>query len=177
MNVTASRLKRAFVSFLSMMLALQLVLPNVALAAQREVELDNHTMETDQTSQISDIYIDDVDGPKTGTQLDDEAVVTTAEKNTWDIPVLWVRDDMQVDRDAADDGHDYLPALAFFVPQEYALSDDTFTVTLSESLTELFGSEETSRCTTPQQTSPIWRHRQRSLYGQVHARSRRQGDG
>lgn len=80
MNMTASRLKRAFVSFLSMMLALQLVLPNVALAAQREVELDNHTMETDQTSQISDIYIDDVDGPKTGTQLDDEAVVTTAEK-------------------------------------------------------------------------------------------------
>lgn len=137
-----SRFKKTLSVFLSTLLALQFVLPSAALALQREVEVDNHTTETDQTSQVSGIRIDGVDKPEVGEQLDDKAVVTTAEDNTWEIPVLWVRSDMQVDRDVADDGYSYLPALAYFVPQEYALDDDVYSVALSDSLTNLFGTEE-----------------------------------
>lgn len=138
-----TRFKRAFSIFLTAMLALQLVMPYAAYAQQREVEVDNHTTEDAQATPISGIRIDDVDAPKPGIGLDDKAVVSTTENHTWEIPVLWVRDDLQVDRDDADEGRTYLPVLAFFVPQGYALDAESFTVTLSDSLTELFGSEET----------------------------------
>ncbi|MBR3328079.1 MAG: hypothetical protein IKG22_12235 [Atopobiaceae bacterium] len=136
------RFKRALSVFLSATLALQFVLPSAALAMQHEVEVDNHTTGTGQTSQVSGIRIDGVDKPEVGARLDNKAIVTTAEDNSWEIPVLWVRDDMQLDEDEADDGYSYLPALAYFVPEEYALDDDVYTVALSDSLTTLFGTEE-----------------------------------
>lgn len=125
-----------------MVLALQLVLPGAALAEQREVELDNHTQETDQASLVSDIRIDGVDKPAPGVSLDVTAAVSTAEGSTWEIPVLWVRDDLQIESDVTVDGHSYLPVLAFFVPRDYRLEGDAYTVTLSDSLTELFGTAE-----------------------------------
>ena len=127
---------------LSMVLALQLVLPGAALAEQREVELDNHTHETDQASLVSGIRIDGVDKPALGVNLDTTAAVSAAEGPTWEIPVLWVRDDLQMGNDVFVDGHSYLPVLAFFVPRDYRLEGDAYTVTLSDSLTELFGTSE-----------------------------------
>lgn len=134
--------KRLVAILLTVALVLQGIAAPVALAEQRTVDVDNHTAQTDQALLIQDITIDGVDAPSAGAKLDSTATVTAAGDVTWDVPVLWVRDDLQIDRDTADDGRSYLPVLAFFVPQGYALEQDTFTVTLSDSLTELFGTQE-----------------------------------
>jgi hypothetical protein len=55
---------------------------------------------------------------------------------------MWVREDLQIDSDVANEGQTYLPVLAFYVPQDYALAEDVFTVTLSDSLSELFETHE-----------------------------------
>ena len=127
---------------LTLVLTLQGILPSPALAEQRAVELDNHTAQSDGTTAIFDITIDGVDAPTAGAALDNTATVTAAGDITWEIPVIWVRDDLQIDGDTADEGHTYLPALAFYVPQGYMLEQDTFTVTLSDSLTALFGTHD-----------------------------------
>ena len=136
------RFKKLVAVFIALAFAMQVTLPTVAFAEQRSVDLDNHTMQTDQTALIFDIAIDGVEKPAAGTNLDDTAAVTAAGDVTWDIPVIWVRDDLQVGGGQAEEGHTYLPALAFFVPQGYALAESPFTVTLSDSLTELFGTHE-----------------------------------
>ncbi len=134
--------KRIAALFISLVLALQVTLPSVAFAEQRSVELDNHTTQSDQTTLISDIVIGGVEKPIAGTALDEKATVTAAGDVSWEIPVLWVRDDLQMGAGQAEEGHAYLPSLAFFVPQGYALADGAFSVTLSDSLTELFGTQE-----------------------------------
>lgn len=136
--------KRLLALLLTFVLVLQCAMPATTLAEQRAVDVDNHTFATDQTATVSDIRIDDVDAPVANSALDDTAKVTTAQDVSWDIPVLWVRDDLQICKgtDAAEKDHTYLPALAFFVPQDYALDGSTFTVTLSDSLTQLFGTQD-----------------------------------
>ncbi len=128
--------------FLAVVLSLQGILPAVALAVQRTVSVDNHTTSGDQTTTVKDITIDGVDKPIAGSAFDRNATVTADGGATWDVPVLWVRDDLAMGEDQAAEGHSYLPAIAFFVPQEYALEEDVYTVTLSDSLSELFGTNE-----------------------------------
>ena len=137
-----SRLNRLLAIFVTLALVLQGIPSPIAFATQRTVELDNHTVQTSDATLVSGITIDGVDKPVAGTTLDNNAVVTTDSDAAWEIPVLWVRDDLQMDNDEADEGHTYLPVLAFFVPQGYALAEDVATVVLSDSLTELFGTHE-----------------------------------
>ena len=137
-----TRFNKLVALFIAFAFALQVTLPSVAFADQRTVDLDNHTVQTDQTALVADITIDNIDKPTAGIALDDKATVTAASDTTWEIPVIWVRDDLQIDADEADEGHTYLPALAFFVPQGYALETNTFTVTLSDSISQLFGTNE-----------------------------------
>ena len=137
-----TRFNKLVALFIAFAFALQVTLPSVAFADQRTVDLDNHTVQTDQTALVADITIDNIDKPTAGIALDDKATVTAAGDTTWEIPVIWVRDDLQIDADEADEGHIYLPALAFFVPQGYALETNTFTVTLSDSISQLFGTNE-----------------------------------
>lgn len=134
-----SPMKRILALVASLALVAAFALPATALAAQSEVEVENHTA-AGQTA-ISGISIDGVDAPAAGQPLDDEATVTTAEGETWGIPVLWIGDDLQLATEAAE-GRTYLPALAFFVPDGYAIEGGVFTVELSDSLTGLFGSNE-----------------------------------
>lgn len=117
-------------------LALAFAFPAAAFAAQTDVQVENHTAAGAQT--VSGLFIDAVDASETGKALDEKAIVSTAEGVTWDIPVLWIDDDLQLATEATE-GHTYLPALAFFVPQDYAVEGDSFTVTLSDSLSKLFG--------------------------------------
>ncbi len=137
------RLNGLMTVFVALMLALQGVMPQVAYAEQRKVEVENHTSADDQTTLLTDIAIDGVDAPAPGAELDGRATVTATEGASWEIPVLWVRDDLQMGRDVAEEGRTYLPVLAFFVPHEYALAEGAFAVTLSDSLTTLFGTQET----------------------------------
>lgn len=137
-----ARLNKLLATSVTLALTLQGILPFVALATERTVELENHTMQTDQTMVLRDITIDGVDRPTAGIELDQSAVVVAGNDANWEIPVMWVRDDLQIDSDVADEGRTYLPVLAFYVPQDYALAEDVFTVTLSDSLSELFGTHE-----------------------------------
>lgn len=113
-----------------------------ALADTHAVPVDNHTAADGSKQTISNVQIGNVDAPTDGVTLDDEATVTTPEHVTWQIPVLWVSDELQVVSGEALEGRTCLPVLAFFVPQEYALEGDTFFVTLSDSLSELFGTDD-----------------------------------
>lgn len=136
-----SRISKALSVFMSIVLACAVAVPTAAFAAQPEVQIENHTNGNALTV-VSGITIDGVDAPVVGSRLDDTAVVKTAEGETWDVAVLWVDDTLQVATEAKE-GRQYLPAIAFFVPQNLTVAGDSYTVTLSESLVKLFGSEET----------------------------------
>lgn len=127
---------------LSTALTLSPLLSPAALANDREVSVDNHTAISASKQIINSVQIGNVDAPIANIVLDDEATVTTAEHATWQIPVLWVSDDSQVASGEALEDCSYVPVLAFYVPQEYALEGDTFAVTLSDELSELFGTDE-----------------------------------
>ena len=103
------------------------------------VVVENHAAAGQQ--RISGIELDDVDAPEVGAQLDDKARVTTAEGEEWDVPVLWVRDDLTLATQAEAD-RAYLPAIAFFVPQDYSIDGGSYQVKLSASLTKLFGTRD-----------------------------------
>lgn len=137
--MVGSPIKRVVSLVVSLALVAAFALPTTAFATQSEVLIENHT--TAGQTVIHGISIDGVDAPAVGKQLDDEAVVTTAENETWNIPVLWIGDDLQLATEAAE-GRTYLPALAFFVPDGFAVEGGAFAVGLSESLAELFGTDE-----------------------------------
>lgn len=104
------------------------------------MQVENHASANGQAT-VSNISIDGVDAPVVGTALDDTATVSTAEGETWDIPVLWIDNNLQL-ATLAEQDKTYMPALAFFVPQHLSVQGDSYTVTLSESLTKLFGTLE-----------------------------------
>lgn len=111
-----------------------------------EVNVDNHTQGRDNAKTVSGITIGDVDAPKEGVRLDDTAVVTTAEGETWEIPVIWIGEDLKPDTGLAGKGS-YLPVLAYVVPDEYTIRNDDardrgYKITLSEDLLKLFGEEK-----------------------------------
>ena len=136
-------MKKLIAGFVTLTLAFPGVAPAMALAEQRAVQMENHSQATPQATTVHDLVIDGVDKPELGSELDRSARVTAADDVAWDVPVLWVRDDLAMGDVVAAEGRSYLPVLAFFVPQEYALEGDLVTVTLSDGLTELFGSDET----------------------------------
>ena len=137
------RCGNAIVSILlSTALTFSPLLSPAALANDREVSVDNHTAISTSKQIVNSVQIGNVYTPVAGMTLDDEATVTTAEHATWQIPVLWVSDDLQVVSGEALEDCSYVPVLAFYVPQEYALEGDTFAVTLSDELSELFGTDE-----------------------------------
>ena len=134
-----ARRARVLSFVISAMLILQCAMPMAAYAEEHKVQLSNHNATSTHSNTVSNIVVDGVDAPRAGTELDQTATVSTAEGATWDIPVLWVRDDLQLANGIAQEGRTYLPALAFFVPQEYSLEGASVTVTLADSLAKLFG--------------------------------------
>ncbi len=136
------RIKRMMPLLASSMLLLSLAMPGTAWAEEYRatVLVENHTSASPD-SILFDITVDQVDAPNPGMQLDDTATVQAAGDVQWDIPVLWVSDSLQLCTVARED-ESYLPVLAFFVPQEYSLEGGEYTVTLSPSLTKLFGGRE-----------------------------------
>lgn len=119
--------------------------PVSALATETtsEVGVDNHTQGREDAKIVSGITIGDVKAPKEGERLDDKAVVTTAENETWEIPVIWIGEDLKPDTGLAGKGS-YLPVLAYIVPEQYTVRNNDATgrgykITLSEDLLKLFG--------------------------------------
>lgn len=126
-------------------LATLCMFPLSALAAQPEVHMEGNTGSPDAATSVSGLTIDGVDAPSAGSDLDGIAVVSSVEGASWEIPVLWVGSDWQLATEAAE-GQSYLPVLVFYIPTDYAVrdADETggYTVTLSDDLVKLFGSED-----------------------------------
>lgn len=84
----------------SIVLAVSICLPAAALAAQPNVDVDNHTLDQGQSISgvqlLSGITIDGVDAPQPGHALDSEAHVKSEQGVEWDIPVLWVDSNLQL---------------------------------------------------------------------------------
>ena len=117
-----------------------------AVEANPEVGVDNHTEGRENAKIVSGITIGDVTAPEEGIRLDDTAVVTTAESETWEIPVIWIGEDLKSKTGLAGKGS-YLPVLAYVVPDEYTIrSNDAngrgYKITLAEDLLKLFGEEK-----------------------------------
>ena len=136
--------RSAVSKFLSLLLSVTLVaagfMPSVASAKTVDVTIEKHT-QSDGRINVHDVCIDGVSAPKAGEPLDNAATVATSEGATWDIPVLWVSNDLQIVT-TAEEYMSYLPVLAFYVPEGYALAGDARTVALSDSLVELFGNNK-----------------------------------
>lgn len=132
-------IKRSIAVALSAVLALGTGLPAIAAAKGYEVSVENHAAGSSRT--VSQLKLDKIDKPAPDTTLDDTAEVTCAEGEHWEVPVLWVRDDLVL-ATTAEEGHTYLPVVAFFVPEGLAVEGESFTVELSDQIAELLGSHE-----------------------------------
>ena len=145
MSGLLNRLKRSLICFAALATSASMLAPVSVYATETtsEVDVDNHTQGRDYARTVSGITIGDVDAPKEGVRLDEKAVVTTAEGETWEIPVIWIGEDLKPDTGLAGKGS-YLPVLAYVVPDEYTVkSSDVsgrgYKITLSDDLLKLFG--------------------------------------
>ena len=110
------------------------------------VSVENHTQGRENARIVSGITIGDVTAPEEGILLDEYAVVSTAEGETWEIPVIWIDEDLNLGTGPAGKGS-YLPVLAYVVPDDYTISSNDeggwgYRITLSEDLLKLFGEEK-----------------------------------
>ena len=136
------RIKKGLISILAIITCISILAPASAYAKETIVSIDNHTSAaTDTTKTISGITISGVTAPQVGMSLDSTAVVTTAEKETWEIPVLWVDSDNNLSTKCVDEKQ-YFPALTFYLPQGLAIEGDTFEAALSEDLVKVSGYKE-----------------------------------
>ncbi len=145
MSGLLNRFKKSLICFVALATSASMLAPASALATETpsEVGVDNHTQGREDAKIVSGITIGDVKAPKEGERLDDKAVVTTAEKETWEIPVIWIGEDLKPDTGLAGKGS-YLPVLAYIVPEQYTVRSNDATgrgykITLSEDLLKLFG--------------------------------------
>ena len=131
--------RRIAAAVLSAVLALGPGLPAIAAAKANDVSVDNHASRAGRT--VSGLRLDGVERPKVGAALDDTAEVTSVEGERWEVPVLWVRDDLALSTQAERD-RTYLPVVAFFVPDGLGISGDAYTIELSDTLGDLFGTDD-----------------------------------
>ena len=99
MSGLLNRLKRSLICFAALATSVSMLAPVSVYATETtsEVDVDNHTQGRDDARTVSGITIGDVDAPKEGVRLDEKAVVTTAEGETWEIPVIWIGEDLKPD--------------------------------------------------------------------------------
>lgn len=85
---------RILAVLLSVTTALSTCMPaTVALAESRDVQLQNHWRADGRTT-VSGMLIGDVCAPRAGEALDDTARVEAEPNAAWDIPALWVSNDL-----------------------------------------------------------------------------------
>ena len=134
-------IRKVMISILAVTICTSMLVTVSVYAASREVDVENHMLDGDNKRCVSGITIDDVTAPEPDDILDESARVTTAEGVTWEIHVIWVDDAFQLSN-RCDEGKTYLPVLIYYVPADYMVQGDTYSVTLSDALTSLFGTQE-----------------------------------
>ena len=118
------------------------------------LKVTNRTTGRPDAMTVKEPVVSDIEAPEAGKRLDDKALVTTAEKEQWEVPVLWVSSDGQVISGTASDnrtisgtavvGRKYLPVIAYVVPENYTIANTdesagTYMLKFTKDVTKLFG--------------------------------------
>ena len=121
---------------------------------EMNLKVTNRTTGRPGAMTVKEPVVSDIEAPEAGKRLDDKALVTTAEKEQWEVPVLWVSSYGQVISGAANDsqaisntavlGQKYLPVIAYVVPENYTIADTdgsagTYMLKFTKEVTKLFG--------------------------------------
>lgn len=121
---------------------------------EMNLKVTNRTTGRPGAMTVKEPVVSDIEAPEAGKRLDDKALVTTAEKEQWEVPVLWVSSYGQVISGAANDsqaisntavlGQKYLPVIAYVVPENYTIADTdgsagTYMLKFTKEVTNLFG--------------------------------------
>ena len=121
---------------------------------EMNLKVTNRTTGRPGAMTVKEPVVSDIEAPEAGKRLDDKALVTTAEKEQWEVPVLWVSSYGQVISGAANDsqaisntavlGQKYLPVIAYVVPKNYTIADTdgsagTYMLKFTKEVTKLFG--------------------------------------
>ena len=121
---------------------------------EMNLKVTNRTTGRPGAMTVKEPVVSDIEAPEAGKCLDDKALVTTAEKEQWEVPVLWVSSYGQVISGAANDsqaisntavlGQKYLPVIAYVVPENYTIADTdgsagTYMLKFTKEVTKLFG--------------------------------------
>ena len=174
------RLKKALFGGMAFVMAATLVSPaSAALAAEVETQTEaketgasaaeaaelretnlrvaNHTAGRSGAMTVKEPVVSDIEAPEAGKPLDDKALVTTAEKEHWEIPVLWVSSSGEVISGTANGSQgisvtaaadrEYFPVIAYVVPENYTIantdgSSGTYMLKLTKEVTKLFGASQ-----------------------------------
>ncbi|MDO4537947.1 MAG: hypothetical protein Q4B54_07280, partial [Coriobacteriales bacterium] len=142
--MTKSRAMAAFRVLLALTLSTLIAFPTAAFAAQTDVRISEYSTFQDARRSVSKLTIEGVEKPKPGSKLDTSARVTTAEGESWEIPVLWLDSNLQPATKAVE-GETYLPVFSFYLPANYTIADadDTgaFAITFSPEIAALLGTQ------------------------------------
>ena len=124
---------------------------------EMNLKVTNRTTGRPGAMTVKEPVVSDIEAPEAGKRLDDKALVTTAEKEQWEVPVLWVSSYGQVISGAANDsqaisntavlGQKYLPVIAYVVPENYTIADTderagTYMLKFTKEVTKLFGDSQ-----------------------------------
>ncbi len=74
------------------------------------LKVTNRTTGRPDAMTVKEPVVSDIEAPEAGKRLDDKALVTTAEKEQWEVPVLWVSSDGQVQQYHYDTSNSPLPS-------------------------------------------------------------------
>ena len=150
-SMKKNRQGRSWKRLLALLLSVSLVVPFPVLAEEASLDNGQYMVEVKEAltdnapgQSLSELEITDLEEPEAGEAFDLTALVTSAEQVSWEIPVFWVDVQSKV-AEMAKEGETYLPVLAFFLPEGYALAKTEGEaqggmVRLPKFLTEIFES-------------------------------------
>lgn len=130
----------SFFRKLSLMLAVIMTLGSLepAYVFADEITVNKRS----EYKEISDVQVTNLELPTPGKPLAKTATVTSAEGESWEIPVIWI-DDTGKTVTVAEPGRKYYPTFSFYLPGGYKLkgasASGSFDLKLSPALAAVFG--------------------------------------
>lgn len=148
--------KKTFVKQLSVMMSAALIGFNFMTVSARAAEpsvvvsASQDFKSTEGTTIVSDPRITDLEKPKAGRNLDQEAIVRTNEGVSWNIPVIWLDENAET-ATICEAGKEYLPIFVFYLPEGIAISGENgYSVRLPEFVRDIYGQDDIISIVNPQ---------------------------
>ncbi len=148
--------KKTFVKKLSVMMSAALIgfnfLTVSASAADPSVVVSGSQdfKSTEGTTIVSAPRITDLEKPKAGRNLDQEAIVRTNDGVSWNIPVIWLDENAET-ATICEAGKEYLPIFVFYLPKGIAISGENgYSIRLPEFVRDIYGQDDIISVVNPQ---------------------------